>query len=90
MSGFLGGWGGFFGCGSGFFGWSGLFGGGFGFGGGEAVDPVHEVEPVVAAFGADVVDFLEESAAVEVFHLIDTEGAEFDEGSAEVDGSGFH
>ena len=55
-----------------------------------AVDPVHDVEPLVSAVGADVVDFLEETAAVEVFHFFDTEGAEFDEGSAEVDGSGFH
>ena len=48
------------------------------------------MEPLVAAVGADVVDFLEETAAVEVFHFFDTEGAEFDEGSAEVDGSGVH
>lgn len=45
---------------------------------------------MVAAFGADVVDFLEETAAVEVFHFFNAEGAELDEGSAEVDGSGVH
>jgi hypothetical protein len=46
------------------------------------------MEPVTAAFGTDIIRVLEEATLVEADHFCRREGAEFDEGTTEVEHHG--